>query len=196
MWDELKMLNVLVRVLRDTFVAWNAAPTRTPVRTVSSCTNACKKQCKTISLRQLAVFWLWNQFRRKIIHDYRRFRARIREGRAEMSEHDGTIGSLGIRRGESQRFTCACVNSTRLFRRCARGNCIGFESGTAHAPSPGIPAWPMLLPAAVLPIKRDTVTIQIYQFRILHHISHLHCILMISVGDFSATSTNCICAES
>lgn len=101
MLDELKMLNVLVRVLRDTFVAWNAAPTRTPVRTVSSCTNACKKQCKTISLRQLAVFWLWNQFRRKIIHDYRRFRARIREGRAEMSEHDGTIGSLGIRRGES-----------------------------------------------------------------------------------------------
>lgn len=29
--------------------------------------------------------------------------------------------------------TCACVNKTLLFRRCANGNCIGFVSVTLHA---------------------------------------------------------------
>lgn len=33
-------------------------------------------------------------------------------------------------------FTCACVKRTRRFRRCASGNCIGFESLTLHAPRP------------------------------------------------------------
>lgn len=57
-------------------------------------------------------------------------------------------------------LTCAWVKRTRLFRRCARGNCMGFESGMAQAPSPGMPVFrpcPMFADAAVLPISRETV---------------------------------------
>ncbi|GBP32358.1 hypothetical protein EVAR_25613_1 [Eumeta japonica] len=40
--------------------------------------------------------------------------------------------------------TCACVNSTLLFRRCASGNCMGLASGPAQAASPPmLLTWPM-----------------------------------------------------
>lgn len=36
-------------------------------------------------------------------------------------------------RKKKEKGTCACVNKTLRFLRCASGNCIGFESDTLQA---------------------------------------------------------------
>lgn len=57
-------------------------------------------------------------------------------------------------------LTWAWVNSTRRFRLCANGNCIGFESDTLHAARLLILLMWLIEPPAELPINRDTETKQ------------------------------------
>lgn len=54
-------------------------------------------------------------------------------------------------------LTCACVNSTLRLRRCASGNCIGFESLTLHAPRPPMLGMCPIEPPAEPLIRRETV---------------------------------------
>lgn len=67
------------------------------------------------------------------------------------------------------KLTWAWVNSTRLFRLCAKGNCIGFVSVTLHAAKPPILLMCPIDPLAEPPINRDTgIYIQSRKMELLH----------------------------